>query len=524
MKSMPAPLLLILACTGPTAAREDPAPERNPPPNILFLFTDDHSTAAISAYGSRINRTPNIDRLAAEGMLFESNFCTNSICAPSRAVILTGKHSPSNGVRDNRDRFDGTQETFPKALQAAGYTTAMIGKWHLKSDPTGFDHWEVLPGQGQYYQPDFRTAEGTQRYEGYATDVTTDLALDWLEHGRDPARPFLLMCQHKAPHRTWMPGPQHLDTYGDTLIPEPPTLFDDYSGRSDAARLQEMEIDRHMYLHYDLQVPPLDPDTEPQGPDRWAKGLVDRLTPEQREAWDAAFAPRNEAFREADLQGAELVRWKYQRYIKNYLRCIASVDDSIGRMLEYLDESGLASNTIVIYSSDQGFFLGEHGWYDKRFMYEPSLRMPLVVRWPGQVEPGSIQEFMTQNIDFAPTFLEIAGAPVPAEIQGRSLLPLLQGERPEDWREEIYYEYFERGAHNVQPHRGVRTQRYKLIHFHELDQWELFDLEADPEELRNLYGLPELSGVQADLTSSLHQLHKNYGEPQGKDGAPQQGG
>jgi arylsulfatase A-like enzyme len=507
----PARLLSAVALLGlVSAAPQDAAETRRP--NILFLFTDDHSPAAIGAYGSKINETPHLDRLASEGMVFDRMFCTNSICAPSRAVILTGKHSAANGVRDNGDRFDGGQTTFPKLLQDAGYSTAMVGKWHLKTDPTGFDYWEVLPGQGQYYNPDFRTKDGRVRHEGYVTDVTTDLALEWLENGRDKEKPFLLMCQQKAPHRTWMPGPDHLDLYDDVTIPEPATLFDDYATRSDGARLQEMEIDRHMYLAYDLKVPP-EPGAELVGPDRWAQGLLDRMTPEQRAAWDAAFADENRAFREAGLEGRELVRWKYQRYIKNYLRCIASVDDNVGRVLDYLDANGLAENTIVVYSSDQGFYLGEHGWYDKRWMYEPSLRMPFLVRWPGVAKPGTRDAHLAQNVDFAPTFLAAAGVSVPSDMHGRDLAPLLRGDKAPDWRDEVYYEYFEVGIHAVEPHRGVRTATHKLMHLHRIDQWELYELDTDPDELNNRYDDPALAEVRADLTARLERLRKRYGEP-----------
>jgi arylsulfatase A-like enzyme len=393
----------------------------------------------------------------------------------------------------------------------------MVGKWHLKTDPTGFDYWEVLPGQGDYYQPDFLTPAGKVRREGYVTDITTDLALAWLEQGRDPEKPFLLMCQQKAPHRTWMPGPEHLDLYDDVMIPEPATLFDDYATRSDGARLQEMEIDRHMYLYYDLKVPPRGPEAELVGPDRWAAGILERLTAPQRAAWDAAFAEENRAFHEAGLVGRELVRWKYQRYIKNYLRCIASVDDNVGRLLDYLEQSGLAENTIVVYSSDQGFYLGEHGWYDKRWMYEPSLRMPFIVRWPGVVARGSRSGRLAQNVDFAPTFLEAAGVAVPAEMHGRSLLPLLRGGSPQDWRDEIYYEYFEVGIHAVEPHRGVRTERYKLMHLHRLEQWELYDLESDPDELHNRYDDPALAQVREDLRARLERLRGLYGEARGEE-------
>ena len=515
-----APLALPAGCRteAPAPAGERaaaPAPEAPAPaarPNLLFVFSDDHAPSAIGAYGSRLGETPGIDRLAREGMTFDAALVTNSICAPSRAVILTGKHSLANGVRDNGAVFDGAQTTFPKLLRAAGYATAMIGKWHLKSDPTGFDHWEVLPGQGHYYNPDFKSAAGTRRIPGHVTDITTDLAIEWLETGRDAEKPFLLMCQHKAPHRSWMPAPEDLDLFAGETLPEPATLFDDYATRGDAARQQEMEIDRHMYFYYDLKVPPTDPDAELEGPDRWTAEAMKRLDPEQRERFLAAFADENEAFRAANLEGRELVRWKYQRYLKNYLRCVAGVDRSVARLLDWLDENDLSDETVVIYASDQGFYLGEHGWYDKRFMYEPSLRMPLLVRWPGGAAPGSRDAHLVQNLDLAPTFLELAGVPVPAEMQGASLVPLLSGEEPADWRQVAYYEYFERGIHNVAVHRGVRTTRHKLIHFHELDQWELYDLHTDPEELQNRHGDPELSAVQAELEAELERLRGLYGD------------
>jgi arylsulfatase A-like enzyme len=471
--------------------------DRGERPNILFIFADDHAAHAVGAYGSRLGATPNIDRLARDGMLFRNAFVTNSICAPSRAVILTGKHSHLNGVFTNRERFDSAQTTFPKLLQAAGYQTAIIGKWHLKSEPTGFDYWEVLPGQGTYYNPDFRTADGRVEHTGYVTDIITDKVLEWLEAGRDPERPFMLMYQHKAPHRRWAPGPEHLTLYDETTIFEPATLFDDYSGRTSAAATQEMSIAGHLF-DADLKlVPP------PQ------------LNDGQLARWNAAYGPKNEAFREADPTGADLVRWKYQRYIKDYLRTIASIDDNLGRVLDYLDGSGLAENTVVIYSSDQGFYLGDHGWYDKRWMYEESLRMPLIARWPGVVEPGSQNRELVQNLDFAQTFLEMAGVEAPPEMQGRSLLPLLEGEVPDDWRDAIYYQYFEYPAvHMVRRHYGVRTQRYKLIHYYEIDEWELFDLESDPDELRSLYDDPAHSATVEELKEMLRALRAHYGVPE----------
>ena len=505
-------MLTLLLLTAP-----DPAVESRPaPPNILFIYTDDHSAAAVSCYGSGLNRTPHIDRIAAEGMRFENAFCTNGICAPCRAVVLTGTHSHVNGLMDNGDVFDGGQITFPKLLQGAGYQTALIGKWHLKTDPTGFDHWAVLPGQGDYYNPDFITPEGKVRDDGYVTDLVTDRSIEWLEDEWDRDRPFLMMTQHKAPHRSWMPGPDHLDLYADVDMPEPRTLFDDYATRGTSAHEQEMEIDRHMYLHYDLKIEPTEEElANLQGPDRWIKGMRERLSAKQLAAWDAAFRPRNEAFRQADLQGDDLVRWKYQRYIKNYLRCIASVDDNIGRLLAWLDEQGLADDTIVVYTSDQGFFLGEHGWYDKRFMYEPSLRVPLVVRWPGRVDPGTTTDALVQNLDLAQTFLDAAGVPAPDRMQGASMLPLLEGDDGASWRDSIYYEYFEQGIHNVQPHYGVRTDRWKLIHFPAGDEWELYDLQTDPDELRNLAPDPEQAERIATLQSELVRLRDVYGVPGG---------
>ena len=480
----------------------------NSRPNIVFIFTDDHALQAISAYGSVINQTPNIDRLADEGMIFRNAFCTNSICAPSRAVIQTGKHSHLNGVLDNRLVFDSAQVTFPKLLRQGGYQTAMIGKWHLKSEPVGFDFWKVLPGQGSYYNPDFRTPDGRERIEGYVTDIVTDVSLEWLENGRDTSKPFMLMTQHKAPHRAWLPGPDHLNMYDNMEIPEPETLFDNYQNRASGAAIQEMEIDRHMRFSWDLKVV-RDPG-DSLGNRVW-KQRVKRFTPEQLEAWNAAYEPKNKEFLAANLQGKDLVRWKYQRYIKDYLRCIASVDDNIGRLLNYLDESGLAENTVVIYSSDQGFYLGEHGWFDKRWMYEESLHMPFIVKWPGITQAGSINTDMVQNIDFAETFLEMAGLDIPSAMQGKSLVPILKGDTPDDWRKSIYYHYYEYpGAHMVQRHNGVRTERYKLINYYELGEKEMFDLEADPQEMNSIFNDPEYAKIQTQLEDELVRLKLYY--------------
>ncbi len=505
--------LAVVLCSFLSAARGEAA---EPPsrPNILFIFTDDHAPHAIGAYGSKINKTPHIDRLAERGAVFENCFCTNSICAPSRAVVLTGVHSHINGVLDNRQRFDTKQPTFTKLLQEAGYETAMIGKWHLKADPVGFDHWEILPGQGDYYNPVFRTPEGTRKYTGYVTDITTNLALRWLEKKRDRDKPFLLMCQHKAPHRSWMPGPRHLNMYDGVDIPEPETLFDDYSGRGSAARRQAMTLARHMFDAYDLKISPPAPGNHADA--RMWQATYGRLNSQQREDWDTAYGAKNEAYRRANLSGRELVRWRYQRYIKDYLRCIASVDDNIGRMLEYLDEAGLSANTVVVYSSDQGFFLGDHGWYDKRWMYEESLRMPLVVAWPGVIEPGTRIEQLVQNLDFAPTFLTMAGVDLPETMQGRSLVGLLGDEKPARWRTSIYYHYHEfPGPHSVARHYGVRTERYKLIYYYQLGEWELFDLQEDPNEQTSVYDDPASQPLVAELKDELRRLRRQYGDNTG---------
>ena len=488
--------------------------ERGKPPNILFIFGDDHACQAISAYGSKINKTPNIDRIAREGAIFLKNFCTNSICAPSRAVVLTGKHSHINGAIDNRAQLDPSQPTFPQLLHAAGYQTAVIGKWHLKTEPAGFDYWELLQ-RGGYYNPQFDSSDGTTEHTGYTPDIITDLALNWIETGRDPDRPFFIVCNHTAVHRTWAPGPRYLTMYDDVEIPEPPTLFDDYSGRNSGLKTNQMSIAEHMMWDYDLKVPGLGIK------DALGRDLknpeVGRMTPEQKAKWDAAYGPKNEEFKRRNPQGKELVRWKYQRYVKDYLRCVAAVDDNVGRMLDRLDESGLAENTVVVYSADQGFYLGEHGWYDKRWMYEESLRMPLLIRWPGVGAKGLRIEELTQNIDFAPTFLEMAGCAVPEDMQGESLVPFLRGRHPKNWRRSIYYHYYEGGGeHNVPRHYGVRTERYKLIHYYESGEWELFDLDQDPHELRNLYNDPSRQGTVAGLKAELKRLRRHYRDRTGK--------
>lgn len=488
-------------------------------PNIVWIFSDDHAQKAVSAYGGPLRDvapTPNIDRIAHNGMIFQNSFVTNSLCGPCRAVILTGLHSHLNGFRQNGDRFDGSQQTFPKLLQQAGYQTAVYGKWHLETEPTGFDAWEILPGQGCYYNPDFQSAAGTKREPGYVTDLITDKALDWMQHKRDPKKPFMIMIQNKAPHREWEPAPAHLNDFNDVEIPEPPTLFDDYAGRGTAAHEQDMSIDKTMRITSDLKVWPDEVAKEDMGSRKRTYG---RMTDEQRAAWDAAYAGRREEYRSGNLEGRALVRWKYQQYMKDYLRCIRSVDDNVGRVLDYLEETGLDKNTVVFYSSDQSFYLGEHGWFDKRFIYEESFRTPLVAQWPGVIAPGSQTGNLVQNLDMAETFLAIAGVPVPGNMQGLSLVPLMKGERPADWRTSLYYQYFEgeRQVHHVYKHYGVRTDRYKLAYFYTLGEWEFYDLEKDPQEMKSEYDNPAYADQVAALKTELARLREYYRVPQEED-------
>ncbi|MBK7404911.1 MAG: sulfatase [Phycisphaerales bacterium] len=483
---------MLSSCASRQAARthEEAGPTR---PNIVFIMADDHGWQAVGAYGSVVNRTPNIDRIAAEGMRFDRAFVTNSLCAPSRAVILTGLFSHLNGVMTNVEKFDASQPTFPRLLGESGYSTAMIGKWHLKNNPEGFDHYEILVDQGPYYNPAMiRDGERVQ-HAGYTTDIITDLAIDWLREGRDKSKPFVLMCQHKAPHRNWKPSPDHIDDYEDETIPEPPTLFDDWADNASPARAQEMMVARDLNDH-DLKL-------ARQG----------EMNDEQRALWDAAYDPRNETFRSLGLTGDDLTRWKYQRFAKDYLRCIASVDDGVGRLLNELDAEGLADNTIVVYTSDQGWFLGEHGWFDKRWMYDESFRTPLLIRWPGVIRPGSVNTDLVQNLDFAPTFLDAAGVPVPWRMQGQSMVPIFAGHTPGNWRQSIYYHYYEHpGVHNVARQDGVRTATHKLIHFYETDEWELYDLVADPDESTNIYGQPGTEAITSELKAELQFLRAKY--------------
>jgi arylsulfatase A-like enzyme len=458
-----------------------------PPPNILYIMADDHASHAISAYGSRINRTPNIDALAKAGVRLTNCFCTNSICTPSRAAILTGQYSHVNGVKTLNDRIDPGRPHVGKYLQAAGYETAMIGKWHLESDPAGFDYWNILPGQGLYHNPDLIELGKRTKHQGYATDLITDFSLNWLQKGRNPNKPFFLMCHHKAPHRPWEPDSKHAHLFDGVTIPEPDNLYDHYKNRSNAARNATLQVGRDM-TKMDLKV------DKPAG-----------------------------------LAGDELRKWAYQLYIKDYLRCVASVDDNVGRMLGYLDsDENLKRNTIVIYTSDQGFFLGDHGWFDKRFMMEESLRMPFLMRYPGDsaIRPGSVATPMSLNVDFAPMFLDYAGAAIPKDMQGHSMRPVVEGRHPSGWRKSMYYRYWMHLAdHGVASHYGVRTERYKLVYYYgqalgtkgSIDkptppEWELFDLKNDPREMRSVYGDPKYAHVTAALKTELSRLQKEVAD------------
>lgn len=495
----------MIVCLGVLAPGLNAAQER---PNILFIMTDDHAAHAISAYGSKVNQTPHLDRLGKEGMRLGNCFAVNSICTPSRATILTGKYSHLNGC-PTFNRFDGSQSTVSKHLLRGGYHTGMIGKWHLGSDPTGFDRWTILPGQGAYHDPLFLEPEGNRVIKGYVTDIITDLAIDFLEK-RPKDKPFFLMCHHKAPHRSWEPDAKHKAMFANRKIAEPATLRDRYEGRADALEECEQKVFTDL-TRRDLKLEPPD---DLKGP--------------QRNQWLNVKPTEVEIVRDGRkevLKGAALDAWKYQRYMQDYLACVQSVDDNVGRLLDYLDKAGLASNTVVIYTSDQGFFLGDHGLYDKRFMYEESIRMPFLVRWPGRIRPGSVQEALAINADFAPTFMELAGLQTPAEMQGRSLVPLFAGGKPGDWRESFYYRYYhDPGHHNTRAHYGVRTSTHKLIYFWRKDQWELYDLVRDPEESHNVYHDPDQQPLVTRLKAEMYRLKKElkdedqYAEKQPADG------
>ena len=499
----------LAACTGGDKKQEAAAPEQ--PMNILFIMCDDHSYQTISAYDQRYIETPNIDRIANEGVRFTNSFVANSISGPSRACMLTGKHSHANGFTNNHTRFDGAQLTFPKLLQQAGYETAVVGKWHLASNPTGFNYWDILIGQGEYYDPYFiRNGERIQR-EGYATNITTDVAINWLDSLRNPEKPFCLLLHHKAPHRTWMPDTCDLELFSDSNFPVPETFYDNYEGRL-AAQQQQMSIAKDMSIVYDLKM--ADRENELHSAyEGWGREMYrQRLRPEVQAAWDRHYDPIIEDFKARNLTGNELAEWKFQQYMRDYLRVITSVDRNVGIVLDYLEKEGLLENTMIVYTSDQGFYMGEHGWFDKRFMYEESFRTPLLVRLPGG-KKGDVAQ-LVQNIDYGPTFLELAGVEVPEEMHGESFLPLLKGEKTE-WRDALYYHFYEYPAeHAVKRHYGVRDGRYKLIHFYnDIDAWELYDLKNDPNELNNLYGKPGTERITKRMMKKLAELQELYDDP-----------
>lgn len=481
-KTSPVSRRRFLTAAVGSAALYAASPRR--PPNILYIMSDDHAAHAISACGSRINRTPNIDRIASGGMKLNNCFCTNSICTPSRAAILTGQYSHKNGVYTLNDALDGSRDNVAKQLRKAGYQTAIVGKWHLKNNPTGFDYWNILPGQGVYYDPDFITADGKKPHKGYCTDLIADFSLDWLKK-RDKSKPFFLMCHHKAPHRPWDPAPKYAHEFDGEKVPEPDNLFDHYEGKARSVANVQMKVGENNTMR-DLKV------DKPAG-----------------------------------LSGDELRKWAYQYYVKDYLRCVQSVDDNVGRVLDYLDKDGIASQTIVIYTSDQGFFLGDHGFFDKRLMYEESLRMPFLIRYPGTIKPNSVSNDIVLNVDFAPMFLDYAGASTPSSMQGRSFRGVLEGRHPKDWRTGMYYRYWMHNDpdHHVPAHYGIRTADYKLIYYYgkplgmtgsfepaTAPEWEFYDLKKDKREMVNRYSDPAYQTIVAKLKAELNKLQHEAGD------------
>lgn len=475
-------------------------------PNIVIIVSDDHAFQAISAYGNKQVSTPNIDRIANEGVLFNKGYVTNSICGPSRAVILTGKYSHKNGFKDNENsRFNGDQDSFIKRLTAGGYQTAWIGKWHLESDPQGFSYWQVLPAQGQYYNPDFDMMDGTKKnVTGYVTNIIEDEAEKWLDT-RDATKPFCLVIGHKATHRTWIPDTADFGKYDGVKFPLPKNFYDTYEGR-EAARIQDMSISKTMLMGYDLKM--LNDDAK--------EGSVARMNPSQRAKFDAYYKPIHADLKARNLSGNALTEWKYQRYMNDYLSTAASLDRNIGRTLDYLDKNGLSENTIVIYLSDQGFYMGEHGWFDKRFIYEESFRTPMVMRYPGVIKPGMVSDDFVMNLDIAPTMLDAAGIAIPKDVQGESMMPVLT-EKNAKGRDVLYYHYYENGEHSVSPHFGIRTKKYKLIKFYtRVNNWELYDLQKDPQEMNNLYGKKGFEKITATLKNTLNQQLDKYQDDDAK--------
>lgn len=482
------------------------------PMNIVYIMTDDHTAQMMSCYDRRYAHTPNLDRIAADGVKFTNSFVANSLSGPSRACILTGKHSHANGFTDNTTCvFNADQPTFPKYLQKAGYQTAIFGKWHLESLPKGFDRWEIVPGQGDYYNPDFIHENGdTIAEHGYLTDIITDKSLKWIDKERDKSKPFCIMIHHKAIHRNWMADTAHLALYEDKHFELPDNFYDNYEGR-EAAAAQEMSISKDMDVLYDLKMNRSDKTSRLK--ERY-ESYYNRMDSAQKAAWDAFYNPIIEDFYARNLKGKELDEWKFNRYMKDYLKVVKSLDDNVGRVLDYLEKNDMLKNTLVVYTSDQGFYMGEHGWFDKRFMYEESFHTPLIMRLPdGYERRGDINEFV-QNIDYGPTFLDIAGVKKPKDMHGESLLPLLRGEHPKSWRDALYYHFYEYPAeHSVKRHYGVRDNRYKLIHFYnDIDRWELFDLKNDPHEMNNIYGKPGTYSITNRMLKKLQQLQEQYND------------
>ncbi len=507
---------IVTAGVMPSCKEQAPKQTR---PNIIYIMSDDHAYQAISAYGGGLNKTPNIDRLANEGAIFTRACVTNSLCAPSRAVMLTGKHSFINGKVDNVLPFNWDQESFPKLLQKSGYQTALIGKIHLDGIPQGFDYSAVLPGQGDYYNPEFIVNGQKEQIHGYVTKITTNLALDWLKN-RDQNKPFCLLYHQKAPHREWMPEPKYFREFISKEFKEPETLFDDYSGRGTAAHAAEMQIYRDQNWSGDSKIYPEVMDKLGlKDPTAWGrnafKNNVGRMDEQQRAAWDSVYQPMNEKFAKEypNMTEKEVTHWRYERYMQDYLACVQSVDDGVGEVLDYLDKNGLAENTIVVYTSDQGMYLGEHGWFDKRFMYKESFRTPLLIRYPKEIKPGTKIDKLVQNLDFAPTFLDYSGVTIPEDIQGESFRNLVSGKTSE-WRDAVYYTYYEYPSiHMVKRHYGIATERYKLIHFYyDIDEWELYDLQTDPNEMHNVYSDPAYADVQKDMHQRLTDLRAKYGD------------
>ena len=548
-----------LSCIAATAQAQQKAAAATQRPNIVYIMCDDHAFQCISAYGSPISKlapTPNIDRIAERGMRFDRAFVENSLSTPSRACLMTGLYSNQNGQRQLGEGIDTTRTFFTEQLQQAGYQTAVVGKWHMGCDPKGFDYYHIYNDQGQYYNPQYRGTDTDGKYiveEGYSTDLTTDHALSFIEH-RDTNKPFCLLLHHKAPHRNWLANTKYFGLYDNVTFPMPETFYDDYETRGSAVRTQKMSVTKDMRWEQDFKVPEM---LDTANADSWDSYLslmneVNRMNPEQRIAWGKYYFPRNRRLLEARLTGKELDEWKYQNYIRDYMSVIKSVDESVGRVLDYLDSHGLTDNTIIVYTSDQGFYMGEHGWFDKRFMYEESLRTPLLIAYPGHIQPGTVCNKLVQNIDYAPTFLDLAGVSKPKELPGRSLTPIFKaGDKVKGWRNSIYYHYYDYPTyHMVRKHDGVRTDRYKLIHFYgaggldavkenkyqrqpgtrehgcmtyltslgyfepkdsAVNYNELYDLQADPHELNNLYGKPGYEKITKQLQKQLNDYRKSIG-------------